>query len=65
MKIERVGGLLKEKGEEQGAQGKIAPFLLPVDTGRIEEGEGGAGGLGSAALGAWGGHGGGGNREEG
>ena len=42
----RVGGILKEKGEEQGAQGKIAPFLLPLDTGRTEEGA-------PAALGPW------------
>ena len=62
---ESVGGLLKEKGELHEAQGKVAPFLLPLDTGRTEEGEGGAGSLGPAALGAWGGHGGGGNRDEG
>ena len=47
-----MGGLLKEKGEEQGAQGKIAPFLLPLDTGRTEGGPAASGprpwGLGAA-----------------
>ena len=51
--LKRGGGLLTEKEEGEGAKGKIAPFLIPLDRNRGGDRGTGVpipGGLGSAAA---------------